>query len=51
MKCLDLKGIKNIPKDRVVTYARKIMIYCRPQKTDPNRVRIATGENLIQYPR
>ena len=30
------------------TYAR-IMEYFRPQKEDPNRVRITAGENLIQY--
>ena len=46
MRFLDLEGIKNIPIDRVVTYAR-IMIDYRPQKKDPNRVRITTGGNLI----
>ena len=49
MRFLDLKGIKNIPKDRVVTYARIVVDY-RPQKADPNRVRITAGGNLIQYP-
>ena len=39
MRFLDLEGIKNIPKDRVVTYARIVVDY-RPQKKDPNRVRI-----------
>ena len=49
MRCLDLEGIKNIPKDRVVTYAIIVVDY-RPQKADPNRVRIIAGGNLIQYP-
>ena len=41
--------IRAIPKDRVVTYAR-IVVDFRPQKEDPNRVRITAGGNLIQYP-
>ena len=41
--------IKNIPKDRVVTYGRIVIDY-RPQKDDPNRVRITAGGNLISYP-
>ena len=41
--------IKNIPKDRVVTYARIVADF-RPQKKDPNRVRITAGGNLIKYP-
>ena len=41
--------IKNIPKDRTVTYARIVVDY-RPQKDDPNRVRITVGGNLIDYP-
>jgi len=41
--------IRTIPKDRVVTYAR-IVVDFRPQKEDPNRVRITAGGNLIQYP-
>ena len=49
MRFLDLEGIKNTPKDRVVTYARIVVDY-RPQKKDPNRVRITAGGNLIQYP-
>ena len=49
MRCLDFEGIKNIPKDRVVTYAR-IMVDYRPLKADPNRVRITAGGNLLQYP-
>ena len=49
MRFLDLEGIKSIPKDRVVTYARIVVDY-RPQKADPNRVRITAGGNLIQYP-
>ena len=41
--------IANIPKDRVVTYARVVVDF-RPQKDDPNRVRITVGGNLIKYP-
>ena len=41
--------IANIPKDRVVTYARVVVDF-RPQKDDPNRVRITAGGNLIKYP-
>jgi hypothetical protein len=41
--------IRCIPKDRVVTYAG-IVIDHRPQKDDPNRVRITIGGNLIDYP-
>ena len=38
-----------IPNDRVVTYANITVDY-RPQKEDPNRVRITAGGNLIIYP-
>jgi hypothetical protein len=41
--------IKNIPEDRTVTYARVVVDF-RPQKEDPNRVRITVGGNLINYP-
>ena len=41
--------IKRIPKDRTVTYTRIVVDY-RPQKDDPNRVRITVGGNLIDYP-
>ena len=42
--------INNIPKGRTVTYGR-IVIDFRPQKADPNRVRITAGGNLIKdYP-
>jgi hypothetical protein len=41
--------IKTIPSDRTVTYAR-IVVDFRPQKEDPNRVRITVGGNLITYP-
>ena len=49
MRFFDPEGIKNITKDRVVTYARIVVDY-RPQKADPSRVRITAGGNLIQYP-
>jgi hypothetical protein len=41
--------ICHIPKDQTVTYAR-IVIDHRPQKEDPNHVRITVGGNLINFP-
>ena len=41
--------ISSIPKDRTITYAR-IVVDHRPQKEDPNRVRITVDGNLIKYP-
>jgi hypothetical protein len=41
--------INNIPKDHTITYARTVIAF-RPQKANPNRVRITVGENLITYP-
>jgi hypothetical protein len=41
--------VPNIPKDRVVTYARVVVDHC-PQKVDPNQIRITAGGNLIHYP-
>ena len=49
IKYLSLEEIKGIPGDRTVTYARIVVDY-RPQKEDPNRVRITVGGNLIDYP-
>ncbi len=46
---MTIDEIKRIPKDRTVTYARIVVDY-RPQKEDPNRVRITVGGNLIDYP-
>ena len=46
---LDHDGIRAIPTDRTITYARIVVDY-RPQKEDPNRVRITVGGNLIDYP-
>jgi hypothetical protein len=46
---MSIDEIKQIPKDRTVTYARIVVDY-RPQKGDPNRVRITVGGNLIDYP-
>ena len=46
---MNLEEIRLISKDRVVTYAR-IVVDFRPQKKDPNRVRITAGGNLIAYP-
>ena len=41
--------IRHIPQDRVITYAR-LLVDFRPQKDNPNRVRITAGGNLIKYP-
>ncbi len=41
--------IRRIPNDRTVMYAQ-IVINHRPQKDDPNQVRITVGRNLIDYP-
>jgi hypothetical protein len=46
---LSHEKIKQIPSDRVVTYANIVVDY-RPHKSDPNRVRITAGGNLIDYP-
>lgn len=46
---MDHSEIKQIPSDRTVTYGRVVVDY-RPQKEDPNRVRITVGGNLINYP-
>lgn len=42
------KKIKQIPKDRTVTYIRIVVDY-RPQKEDPYCYWITTGDNLIHY--
>ena len=49
IRAMTLKEIKNIPEDKVVTYARVVVDF-RPQKEDPNRVRTTTGGKLIAYP-
>ena len=38
--------IKNIPAGKTITYGRLVVDY-RPQKEDPNRVRLTAGGNLI----
>ena len=49
IKFLTPDEIHHIPNNRTVTYARIVVDY-RPQKEDPNRVRITVGGNLIDYP-
>ena len=49
MFVMDPTDIPNIPTNRTVTYANVVVDY-RPQKTDPNRIRITAGGNLINYP-
>ena len=51
MRFIDINGIRNIPRDRVVTYARIVVDY-RSHKNNPNRVRINAGGNLLKnlYP-
>ena len=46
---LTLEQVRQIPKDRVVTYTRTVVDY-HTQKSDPYRVRITVGGNLIHYP-
>jgi hypothetical protein len=41
--------ICNIPSNRTVTYTCIVINHC-PQKEEPNRVCIAVGGNLIDYP-
>ena len=50
VKFMNLEEIANIPEDRTVTYGRIVVDHHRPQKEDPNRVRITAGGNLIIYP-
>ena len=45
---LDHEQIRRIPKGKTVTYARLVVDF-RPQKKDPNRVRMTAGGNLIKY--
>jgi hypothetical protein len=42
-------NVPNIPKDRVIAYARVVVDHC-PQKVDPNRIQITASGNLINYP-
>ena len=46
---MDPQEVPNTPKYRTVTYGR-IVIYYREQKSDPNRVCITAGDNIIKYP-
>jgi hypothetical protein len=46
---LSPKEVCYIPTNRTVTHAQ-VVINHRPQKEDPNRVRITVGSNLINYP-
>jgi hypothetical protein len=41
--------VPNIPKDRVIMYARVVIDHC-PQKADHNRIQITAGGNLMNYP-
>ncbi len=41
--------VPNIPKNRVIMYARVVVDHC-PQKEDPNRIQITASGNLINYP-
>jgi hypothetical protein len=42
-------NIPNIPKDRVIMYARVVVDHCSP-KADPNRIRITASGNLSITP-
>ena len=48
VKFMTQNQIHNIPKDKTVTYAHIFVDY-RPNKTDPNRVLITAGGNLVDY--
>ena len=39
---MDRQQIREIPKDKTITYARIFVNYC-PQKADPHRVRVTLG--------
>ena len=41
--------IYDIPRDKTVTYARIIVDY-RPQKSNPNCVRLMVGGNILNVP-
>ena len=47
--CMSHDEIRNIPTDKTVTYVRIVVDYW-PQKSDPNRVRLTIGENLLNIP-
>ena len=47
MRFLYINGVRNIPRDRVVTYARIVVDY-RAHNKNPNRVRITAGGNLLK---
>ena len=49
IRVINLEQIKNILADRVVTYVRVVVDF-KPEKEDPNRVRITAGGNLIAHP-
>ena len=42
VRFMEFDKIRNIPKNRIVSYAQIVVDYC-PQKQDPNRVRITAG--------
>ena len=48
MRFLELDEMKNIPRDRTVTYARFVVNY-RPQKKRPQSCQNHSGGNLIEY--
>ena len=41
--------IRDIPPDKTITYARIVVKY-RPQTSDPDRVRLTVGGNLLNVP-
>lgn len=46
---MNVSDIPRIPKDRTVTHARIVADH-RPQKEDPNRIRVTVGGNLTNFP-
>jgi hypothetical protein len=49
MFVMDSKNVTSIPKNQPPTYAKVVFAY-RPQKEDPNCIRITDRGNLINYP-
>ena len=47
IRVMTLEEIKNIPADRVITYVR-VVVNSRPQKEDPNCVRITAGVTQLR---
>ncbi len=47
MFVMDPTDVPNIPQERTVTYASRVVVNHRPPKEDTNWIRITAGGNLI----